>query len=289
MNPYEIYRRYKDTYTNYASVLWEGLRKRNDIRVVLKDKSVHTWKANVVFHFSQIYTDKMSHLIRFSADEEEDFIEFEYRGKRIKMCEGTSNGDVGDVFWTEDYKFLNVEDENVIDIGANIGDSSIYFALNNAKKVVALEPYPYSYNIALKNMQENKMEDRVELLNAGYGEDRTVRIDENFENTFGSDLKKFSVGKEIEIYSLKTLFNKYSLDSVVLKMDCEGCEYSLLREDDDILRKFKRIQIEYHYGYEKLKEKLESSGFNVKFTRPHKVYNRDSDDPDMAVGYIYAE
>ena len=56
----------------------------------------------------------------------------------------------------------------------------------------------------------------------------------------------------------------------------EGCEYNLLKEDNNTLKKFKRIQIEYHYGYEKLKEKLEEAGFTVSYSTPEKVFNTDA-------------
>ncbi|MEM3715123.1 MAG: FkbM family methyltransferase, partial [Nitrososphaeria archaeon] len=74
----------------------------------------------------------------------------------------------------------------------------------------------------------------------------------------------------------------------ILKMDCEGCEYNLLNEDDETIKKFAMIQIEYHYGYEKLVDKLKESGFAVKYTEPREVYNRSAG-KTMIVGDIYAE
>jgi len=57
----------------------------------------------------------------------------------------------------------------VVDIGASIGDSSIYFALNGASYVIALEPYPYTFNLAVKNVKVNNLNDKIKILNAGYG------------------------------------------------------------------------------------------------------------------------
>ncbi|MEM2053560.1 MAG: FkbM family methyltransferase, partial [Thermoplasmata archaeon] len=89
-------------------------------------------------------------------------------------------------------------------------------------------------------------------------------------------------------YSLKTLVNKYNIDSGILKMDCEGCEYNLLNEDDEIIKKFAMIQIEYHYGYEKLVDKLKECGFAIKYTEPRESYS-PSVGEIMMHGYIYAE
>ena len=51
---------------------------------------------------------------------------------------------INENFIKEQYKWLDVEGKNVVDVGANIGDTAIYFALKGAKHVYAFEPYPYS-------------------------------------------------------------------------------------------------------------------------------------------------
>ncbi|MEM3256177.1 MAG: FkbM family methyltransferase, partial [Thermoplasmatales archaeon] len=58
-----------------------------------------------------------------------------------------------ETFITEIYSYLKVKDKIVIDIGAFIGDTAIYFAIKGARKVISLEPYPYIFNIARKNLQ----------------------------------------------------------------------------------------------------------------------------------------
>jgi len=45
-------------------------------------------------------------------------------------------GSISEIFDNEDYKFLNVKDKNVLDIGAFVGDSPIYFILKGAKKSI---------------------------------------------------------------------------------------------------------------------------------------------------------
>ncbi|MCY0863297.1 MAG: hypothetical protein OWQ52_12855 [Metallosphaera prunae] len=35
-----------------------------------------------------------------------------------------------------------------------------------ARKVIALEPYPYSFRFAERNIRENKLDDKIVLLNA---------------------------------------------------------------------------------------------------------------------------
>ncbi|GAY26243.1 FkbM family methyltransferase [Desulfurococcaceae archaeon AG1] len=40
----------------------------------------------------------------------------------------------------------------------------------------------------------------------------------------------------------------YLEDLYMIKLDCEGCEWEILRRDADLLRKFQVILVEYHRG-----------------------------------------
>ena len=48
------------------------------------------------------------------------------------------------------------------------------------------------------------------------------------------------------------------------------------------------IQLEYHYGYKKIVNKLNDLGFYLRFTEPKKSYNPKAENPNMEVGYVYA-
>ena len=227
---------------------------------------------------------------------EEDYIEFTYLGKKVKIQGTNKNGDLVASFL--EYNFLDVGGKTVIDIGANIADSSIYFCLKNAKKVIALEPFQYSYNYALQNITLNELSDKIILLKVGYGTDGIITIDDDGTTNTGAQLISNSAGTDqnnqrskITTYSLKSLINTYCVnnDNLILKMDCEGCEYNLLNEDDEILAKFERIQIEYHYGYSELEKKLEDAGFVVSHTHPRKAYQLDYSPPKLMVGYLFAK
>ena len=210
---------YKTAYKNYISVMWNIWRGNDKIKVILQNGDSNYVIKNLVRSFAGLITNKNAHISDLHL--ENDYIKFTYNSESIIIEDDT--GDIVDVFGREDYSFLKVENETVVDIGANIGDSTIYFALNNAKKVIALEPYPYPYNIALKNIKINNLEDRIILLNAGCGQDGTIKVNPELGNTLGSDLKSFNDGIDIKIMSLKTLLNDYNIDKAILKMDCEGC------------------------------------------------------------------
>jgi len=284
--------RYKTAYKNYMSVMYNIRRNKPIIKVKLSGGQTHNWSNAQVRLYEAIISKAHSNVnIDVNSNDEPiaGMLKFTYK-KRPLVFSVDEWTDIIEVFVEEGYKFLDVENENVIDIGTNIGDSTIYFAVNNAKRVIGLEPYPHSYQMALKNIERNDIEkERVILLNAGYGEDDLIRVRKDVTNTHGTNLKPTSEGTEIRTLSLKALLKEYTYESPVLKMDCEGCEYNLLNEDNDILKKFKRIQIEYHYGYEKLKKKLENCGFDVTFTTPIHIYNKDASNPNMVVGQLYAK
>ena len=53
-------------------------------------------------------------------------------------------------------------------------------------------------------------------------------------------------------------------------MDCEGCEYDdiILHAPSEVLNRLNHIQIEYHYGYRNLKDKLEN--VDLEFLQPNQ-------------------
>jgi FkbM family methyltransferase len=281
---FEIAKRYKKSYKNWMSVMISMKLGKDNINVItLKgDRYKAKWR-NV-----SVYTVLVNEEMDYNKAVESFQGNFYYKDYKFKLSGYENIGDIPAVFINEEYKFLSVKNEYVIDIGANIGDSAIYFALNDAKKVIALEPYPYSFDFAVKNVEQNNLKDKITVLNAGYGKDGKITVDKNKITDAGSELIESKEGKEINVYSLKTLLDNYGIKEAILKMDCEGCEYNLLNEDVDTLKKFKRIQIEYHYGYKNLKDRLEECNFEVKYTEPNKSHNKCASNPNMFIGYIYA-
>lgn len=289
--------------------MWNIYRKNDAIEVILRNGRKERLSSEAIFALSLLIENNVdinkielnefkkftfhSNLVELvrSGLEYQQAMEFflndkiPYKNHILIMHGLKSVGDIGSVFVREEYKFLNIKDKVVVDIGATMGDSAIYFALNGAKKVIALEPVPYSFNLAVKNIKENNLEEKVELLNAGYGLDGDIVVDENYS---GQNLISSEKGKKVKIYSLKSLVDKFNIENALLKMDCEGFEYNLLNEDDSVIARFSQIQIEYHHSYPKLVEKLRNAGFNVYFSKPEKNFNSKHTDPNWLLGYVYA-
>ena len=201
---------------------------------------------------------------------------------------GIERGDARAIL-NEDYKFLVDPGNYVVDIGANVGDTALYF-WHYGMKVLGFEPYPVLYNTALKNVHINKIES-ITIKRAALGKkDEYIYLENVKDADLGISIKFYKKGIKTPVYSLKTAIHKFAVPrDANLKIDCEGCEYDIiLNSDDKTLKHFKKIQIEYHYGRKNLVERLKKAGFNVRSTLPRKGWNTWAN-KYMYVGYIYAE
>ncbi len=149
-----------------------------------------------------------------------------------------------------------MKDRIVVDIGAHVGDSSIYFALKGAKKVIAIEPHPKAFEELISNIKLNGLETIVIPINAAVASKAgEICIEENIDvgATIGkyyriTDLRRNNF-VSIPAITLENIIEKYVApysEALVLKMDCEGCEYDVILNDYEHIRVFDTIIFEYH-------------------------------------------
>jgi len=199
------------------------------------------------------------------------------------VLEGAWLTGIYDVFLDQDYAWLDVSGRTVVDVGAAIGDTAIYFVLRGAKRVIACEPYPNLFEVAYRNIYVNNRLDNVVLLHAGCGSsDGEVSVAAS--GSGWTPLIQAEQGVKVPILSLRTLVSRYDVEEdSALKVDCEGCEYDLiLGSDDRTLLRFDRIQMEYHIignkGPELIASRLRGLGYRVKVQHTYR-----------GLGYIYAK
>jgi predicted RNA methylase len=72
-------------------------------------------------------------------------------------------------FEDKEYGFIDVKNKVVTDIGAFIGDTSIYFAIKGANTMYAIEPHPGAYEELVENIRLNNLESKIIPLNVGIG------------------------------------------------------------------------------------------------------------------------
>ena len=169
----------------------------------------------------------------------------------------------------EIYGDVDVKDAIVIDIGAYIGDTSLLFLSKGASRVYALEPVDRHYHYLLKNISKNSCEGKIIPLNYGawFYE---ANLDINYEGP--------ATGLHMTAKTSSTIKLKYLGDILkeihrregridLVKMDCEGCEYSLINLPDDDIRLAKQYIIEIHGSETPIIDKMMKSGYKTKFVK----------------------
>jgi FkbM family methyltransferase len=149
--------------------------------------------------------------------------------------------------WYED---LNVRGRVVVDVGAYIGDSAIYFAWRGAKKVIAIEPRPGAYEEMLENIRLNSLETTIFPINAGIASrpGKILLEEVDIETTNVTYHRPNDQKGTIPAVTLGDLIREFNLSGTVLKMNCEGCEYDVILNDYEHVKLSNEIAFEYHEG-----------------------------------------
>lgn len=285
----------RKAFLNYKSLLIAVHRKSFPMRVYSK-KHGYALVSNLdqlllIAHSNVrkgVHYDISEDMLTIDLGNVDDYTE----RNKITLYGCGSNGDAISIFLEREYDFLPVKGKIVIDAGANIGDSSIYFCLRGAERVIGLEPFPATYEIAKKNITINNLSSKVDLLLAGLGAQmRHLTIDPNYVGSVSSRTVNFERGIAVPVLTLAALLNKFGLSSkdIVLKLDCEGCEYeSIMNASTNLLRTFSHIQIEYHHGCNDLAKKLMDSGFKVFCERERRGVPYFNEGRVHYTGYVYA-
>ena len=188
----------------------------------------------------------------------------------------------------------NLDNKIVLDIGAECGDTALFFA-NLGAKVYSFEPIKDNFSALKRNLELNpKLAENITAVNAAVGKDETLKFfkDPSTPN-YGASFVYNKRGENalietVEGLSLDTVLKKYNLKEVeLMKMDCKGCEFFLT---ESALSRIKRIKIEFS-GFHPTKtihdvlEKLKQAGFSYTVYRNSETRNRSN----SKIGYIYGE
>lgn len=175
----------------------------------------------------------------------------------------------------------------VIDIGANIGDTTVYFAQqDNVTFVHGYEPFPTLYREALKNVALSKLNAKISLHNeAVSNKNGDMLIPDNFITAGNIPLRHFESGKSVRRTSLNSILASVHGNRVAIKSDCEGSEHEIFDSTAD-LSKVIRIQMEFHEGIKNLRNVLKKNGFKVRVRRYNKGHRYYA--PDKDIGMLYA-
>ena len=205
--------------------------------------------------------------------------------KRVRgsMANAEKYTTISDTFIKQEYYWLVerlIEDTTVIDIGAHMGDTAIYFAqFEKVKRVIAYEPTPVMYKTASENLDRlpANFTSKIVLNNMAIGDEgiKTVPRDIGSHVSNFHTVKSSRNGQPIESIPLEKVLN--GLRNVMIKCDCEGGEYSIFKDSLDLSNVY-AIQMEYHFGAERIVRLLRSKGFETDYKRTFR----------KEVGFIYA-
>lgn len=165
-------------------------------------------------------------------------------------------GIVSDVFMFEqifvDNQYnieIKFEPKTIIDLGANVGFASVYFANKFPDaKILAIEPDESNYQAAIKNLNAYKnvslikgaiwnKSENINLIDSGHGEAAYMVKPGEGENM-------------IRAYTIPEIFKILNVEEVdILKIDIEGSEKEIFEDGDAWINKAKIIIVETHDRY----------------------------------------
>jgi FkbM family methyltransferase len=188
---------------------------------------------------------------------------------KCRLNQGTDISLVSEIFVRQVYG-SEFEQKVVVDVGAYNGDSAIYFARNGAKLVIGLEPDPRSLELARENVKLNDLNDKVKLLNVALstrtGESKLgVNAETPNITHIAEPNGRVDDGLEIETITVEEIMKRFNLHNIdFLKMNCEGCEYGIIRTlQTSTLESINEIILEFHNGPLDIPKILSKQGFAV--------------------------
>ena len=135
-----------------------------------------------------------------------------------------------------DIKRRIAPDSVIVDIGANIGNHTLFFAAVCRARVVAIEPFPANYDHLVRNVALNQLSDRVTALNLAVGDRRGRGAFEvpNPKHAGTVKVRPDGGAGEVDIVPLDELTLPGAPD--LLKIDIEGAELAALAGAERTIR-----------------------------------------------------
>lgn len=189
-----------------------------------------------------------------------------------------------EVFLDECYRlpsWLRGKPMRILDLGANIGLTSLYFStLVPDARLACVEPD--EANVRLLRMNLAALGDRVQVISGAVGERTTSRLFlpgptwGGALDSGGNERAPHADGRAVACYSMADIIARTGFDRIdLLKMDVEGAEKEIFAGDLTWLSVVDVILIELHgpYALTEFKEAVARVGFSV-FEPGSRLENR---------------
>lgn len=189
---------------------------------------------------------------------------------------------INEVFIEKDYNFLTPADCILVDIGANIGISSLYFSrISSVRKIYAFEPVADTFSQAKENFARNGKNDTIAVENIGLGNSsrrETFIFNKMMKGNTGLRGKLSKSYAQAQEYDerpvqiedadgvFRRIISENPREKIVVKMDCEGAEYEIIGRlsETNLLGNIHAFLIEWHdKGAASIEQPLRDAGFFV--------------------------
>jgi FkbM family methyltransferase len=232
-----------------------GILSNSVIKVVLNEGCIVPVELDRIGRIINAYYDGLiSNVHCFNNNLYVDFMGLKFRDVFRSMVE---------VFVNNEWSFLNVKGRHVIDVGAFNGDSSIYFVISGAEKIIAVEPHPKAFLEMLMNIKLNNLSDRIVPINVALGKcgfiglPIDISLDDVIDKIYERKVYRQSRVVKVKSIKLSDLLDLINVRTDVLKLDCEGCEFDVIESDYSTIRLFRELGIEFHLWERDLREYVE--------------------------------
>lgn len=180
------------------------------------------------------------------------------------------------IFVDNEYDSLNLPDtaETIVDLGANIGLSALFFLKKYPDaRIVAVEPDAVNFEIMKKNL--DRFSKSVAFLQAAIwptdGEVSLVEEDVNHSSLgawgYRTEAQSENASVSVKSVSIPTIKQQYNMDFIdILKVDIEGAEYELFEKDyENWIDQVGMIVIETHDRFKPNSEAMVRNAIKDRF------------------------
>ena len=184
-----------------------------------------------------------------------------------------------ELFLDRQYRYCDEVIKNarhgVIDIGGHLGFFSLYASLLNARvPIYSFEPHLGNFELLKKNLKDNRVRNvtakNLAVSNA-VGEVELLLSKEDLNHSIVRAIEPTNEVQKVQTITLEKIFDRHRLGQVdLLKIDCEGAEFSILEDSPPaIFDRVSHIFLEYHdwvpgKNHRDLKKLLEARGYKVQ-------------------------
>lgn len=180
------------------------------------------------------------------------------------------------IFVDNEYDSLNLPEaaETIVDLGANIGLSALFFLKKYPDaRIVAVEPDAVNFEIMKKNL--DRFSKSIEFLQAAIwptdGEVSLVEEDVNHSSLgawgYRTEAQSENASVSVKSVSIPTIKQQYNMDFIdILKVDIEGAEYELFEKDyESWIDRVGMIVIETHDRFKPNSEAMVRNAIKDRF------------------------